>query len=335
MALENPTALRVRLEASVRAVRSVVALAALGVVIGFTTPAHAAPQYYVELPPTLDRSVTLRTIALELREVNLPGDPRRAGDSASDVSLFIRISEADGQFLIELWDRGEPVGSRRISNEGHPSVLARRIALATVELTRQLSATRARSQKQLERQERIEREQERAWEEHRLLTRTRLFVDVEALVLPDAAFLIGPSLGVVWNRDWPFRLRLDGSYRSGAITTSGLPSTNWSAVEARVVASRVTRFGPVELETGGLLTFDWIHVLGAGQVDDFDGQKSTWTSRVGLELAGSYPIDDDARLRLGLEGGLLLRAIPLGIEDRFTSLGAGFIGVGFGLVAAP
>src|SRR5690606_25249261 len=71
-------------------------------------PAIAVEKWYVEFTDqSLDESVVRRAVALELREVEIPGDPRRAGDSREKVSLRVLIAQ-EGDFIeVSLWDRGE------------------------------------------------------------------------------------------------------------------------------------------------------------------------------------------------------------------------------------
>src|SRR6187402_18160 len=120
-------------------------------------------------PGRLSESAARRTLALELEDIVVPPDPVRIADTSEDVELHVSVTvdstrSETGQeewLLVRVWDRGELAGSKRVSAQGHPTTVGRRVALAAAELVRQLGAVRARNRR-LE----VKREQESEVERH-------------------------------------------------------------------------------------------------------------------------------------------------------------------------
>src|SRR5690606_15538728 len=89
----------------------------------------------------VDQRLVQRLVALELSDVEVP--PPAAATTASETpGLYVRIIADDKKMTVELWDRGQLQGLRRLSLQGSQLLRARRIALASGVLVRQLRERR-------------------------------------------------------------------------------------------------------------------------------------------------------------------------------------------------
>lgn len=294
-----------------------------------STSAWAAPSYHVELPEGLDRAAVLRAIALELRELTVPPHPERAGDSEQAVHLFVRVSPFEKVLLLELWDRGESAGSRRISPTGSSGVVARSIALSTVELMRGLSETRHRKAQRI-REEKLaaeERERESAQEERR--ERTQFAAQLGALWYPDVAYLLGPEVWLQLNRDRPLRISLGAQYRQGeVIMAAGHSNLSGPSLEAQ--AGRVTRFkSGLEVETAGFLSLEALRI---GATAHTGSGSDFLVSRFGLRLKALWDEPGFPSGSLGLAGGIALTNVRIYRDEETKQLGGGFLSASLGIV---
>jgi hypothetical protein len=304
-------------------------------------PAAAAEKWYIEFnDPSLDESVMRRAVALELREVEIPGDPRREGDAPEKVSLRVLIVKEGDSIEVSLWDRGEFVGRRRVSSNTHPRVLARRVGLAVGELGRQLSARRSRLIQMMQREEFLAEERKA---EARRLSRLRSMgvrVDAHALALPQGAYLAGPSVGVELNREFPFRLALGASWMAGALPALSAPAAGtmgpvWSTFDFWLNADYVLELEDRSWMTlGALAAHSAVRVGGETIVDEIAFQRDTYTIRAGVRLGYNYEIRSGIRLRGEIDGGSLLRTIPLRYDTTRVDLGGPYVGVNLGITLA-
>lgn len=311
--------------------------------------ATEAPNWYLELPEDVVSETTARrTLALELREVEVPASPLRHGDESSQVQLHVRVSAEpaadDSQkpalLVIEVWDRGESAGRRRVSARGDPSTVGRRAALAAVELVRQLGFTRSRlARLQAKRKEERRREEQRLAQKQR---RRRLAIDsrLSSLVLPEGGWLVGPGLGVELNSQFPLRLRGVLSHRTGSLSVEDGPehtaSYPWSHVDLSVSALWVGSVeGALAVEGGLLAGVSAVHLGGDLISEELTGLRDTWSSRLGGTVGATAPLGRGSRLRLGLTAGMTLRPVPFGREGVNSSLGGGFLGVHLALLVRP
>jgi len=325
--------------------RATVALCSLTICTLVPSAAWAAPNWYLEIPAGAPSEASARrTLALELEGIVVPPDPLRIGDASDDVQLHISVTVesrhletgAEEWLLVRVWDRGELAGSRRVSAAGHPTTIGRRVALAAAELVRQLAALRTRNRRlavNRERDSEIERQIE-----HREAVRHRLALesDVRFLWLPEGAWLLGPSIGLEFNRQLPLRFRtglslLAGEICKGPIAPAETPLTSWLDAHAGV-------YWAPELgakwsgEVGGLLALTLVDVGGGASVDGIANQSATWTARLGLDFAVARAVGPGARVRFGLGAGALLRPIPIALGDTQTELGGAYLGAQIALL---
>jgi hypothetical protein len=304
-----------------------------------SSSAWAAPNWYLEMPAGAPSEASARrTLALELEGIAVPPDALRIGDASDDVQLHIAVTVesrhpetgAEEWLLVRVWDRGELAGSRRVSAVGHPTTIGRRVALAAAELVRQLAALRTRNRRLAVRREQdseIERQIER---QQAVRRRVALESDLHFVWAPEGAWLVGPSVGLEFNRQLPLRFRtglslLAGEIYKAPIAAAETPLTSWLDAHAGVYWT--PEFGTNwSGEVGGLLALALVDVGGGASVDDIANQSATWTARLGAELAISRAIGPGARVRFGFGVGALLRPIPITLGDAETRLGGAYLG---------
>jgi hypothetical protein len=288
----------------------------------------------VEIEPrveaALDARAVRRLIQLELSEVVVPPRPGEL-----ETELFVRVlSGAEGQFRVELWERGEQHGARLVSGaESTPSVAARRVALAAAELARGLrhkrrllSLATERARRRAEREERLRLS--------RTLDGPVAFRAGGEWVWGRNVWLLGPTLD--GELSVLGRLRMD----VGAAWTFGLLTPGSTGVE-----SLTLRMGPArrfvlgthtDLDLGlraeaALLTFQ-----GVRGVDQMHGERQSWSVRVLGVARFERRLSRGLRLELGVLGGAALRRVPVTLADgRGLRLGGGLVGAELGLVLTP
>ncbi len=299
------------------------------------TPALAGPRLFVEVEATdggPDPRTTRRLIALELDDLTIPGDPLIPGDSSEDVSLYYRIETDDGALRIALWDRGQSAGARRVSLGGHAALTARRVALAASELARVLARRRSIEAKFLAREAELAEATERQAALDAQRSRLGLVARGRADFLLDGAYLLGPSLGVQMNRDFPFRVELGMGFLAGRITDLS-PGVGWSMLEGRLTPAWVfpgTRLGDVVL--GVPLSAGAARVGSSAFVDGQPDQKSTWLARAGLDLRLQRRVAEHLRLDGGVGAGAMLRTLTIERGDDRVRLGGLWVGGSLGIL---
>lgn len=305
-------------------------------------PGWAADRWYVDFEGTdWDKSQVRRAIALELREVEVPGDPSRPGDEFHDVSLRILVERQAGMIEVSLWDRGEFTGRRRVSTSSQSRVLARRVGLAVGELARQLAGQRVRTAYRIEREAAAQAARDLDAAKRARRKDLSLRAGIDSLVLPQGAFLLGPALGIEFNGRFPLRFTPQISWMSGALpglseATSGGRAPHWSQLELGLGASYVHQVRERNNFTvGGFVAAGAVHVGGATTVDEISGQRDTWGARGGLRLGYARKVTDEAWLGFDLTAGSSLRRIPMRYDTTTMDLGGGFLGVSFGFALAP
>ena len=304
-----------------------------------TAPAFARPSVAVEIDAraegTLDTRAVRRLVQLELADVVVPP---RAG--ATDAALFVRVLYVRaGELRIELWERGEQHGARAVqgarengATRGASALVPRRIALAAAELARGL---RQRRRTLALAAERARRRQAVAAE----LRRTRTVDGPRALragVLATSGehlALVGPVLDAQLH---VFRaLRLD----VGAAWSSGL--LEWE----RGVEAWSLRVGPMQrialsrsldLDLGvraeaGVLSFQRV-----AAVDGIARDRESWAARIDGIVRLEPRLTRNARLSLGVGGGIFLRRMRIVTDDgRSLRPGLPFLSAEIGVVLTP
>lgn len=312
-----------------------------GVVL-FAVPATAAEQWYVQfVGDEVSRSAVELAVALELREVEIPGDPRRPGDTADEVSLHIRLEASADAIIVSLWDRGDLAGKRRVSSGGQPRVMARRVGLAVGELARQLSARRSRLLQELERDTFLAQEQEKEFERLRRLHDLGLRTDFQGLLFASGAYVLGPSVGIEFNDHFPVRFGVGLAWMAGAIpalSESSLGRTNpsWSLFDLWLHMDHAWALTEPAWVTAGVdVAVSAVHVGGATQVDQIDFQRDTYTARLGGRLGYAHSFTETVRVRAEISGGSLLRSIPMELGSQRMDLGGAYLGLHLGVTLAP
>ncbi len=309
----------------------------------------AAPNWYLELPEEIVSETTARrTLALELREVDVPPSPLRPNEASGDVHLHVSVSVAPKSeqsggaafLVIEVWDRGEFAGRRRVSARGDPPTVGRRAALAAVELVRQLGMARTRlARVQAKRREERRLEQLRRARQQRA-KRLALGSSFSSLVLPEGGWLVGPGLEAEFNSHLPLRLRAALGYRLGRLSVQGMglgaTHSAWSQIDLSVSALWVRSMSDEISVEGGLMAgVSALHLGGELVSEQLTGLKDTWSSRLGGALGAVAPLGTWSRLQAGVSAGITLRRVPYGRAGTESSLGGGFIGVRLALLVRP
>ncbi len=306
------------------------------------SPALAAEQWYIQFVGSeFNQSAVRLAVALELREVEIPGDPRRPGDSPAEVSLQIRLEEEGESLVVALWDRGDLAGRRRVSRGGHPRVMARRVGLAVGELARQLSARRSRLLQELQRDTFLAQEQEKELRKLRRLHDLGLRSDIQALSFAAGAFLVGPSVGIEFNDHFPVRFSTGLGWMAGGIgalsdrsVEQSAPSWSFYDLWLRMDHAWALR-EPGWVTAGVDVAVSSVHVGGATEVDRIAYQRDTYTARLGGRFGYVYSFTDTVRGRAEISGGSLLRSIPVQLGEERLALGGAYIGLHLGLTLAP
>ncbi len=313
-----------------------------------TVSAGASDHWYLEVKEVdIDESVVRRTVALELRDVEIPPRPESCSgppgelDGEDIVSLYVRVVSDDKKLIVSLWDRGEYVGRRSISGTGHASVKARRVGLAVAELVRQLGDTRKRALLRHEQELVLEEKREANLRDKKAREALGLRSSVDTLWITQGAWLLGPSVGLDFNGYFPLRFSARVGWLAGTLpalkdatlgqTSPGFSQFDFSfdvAYQHRVSAR--TRFS-----FGALLAASAVHVSGATEVDDISGQRDTWSSRLGARIGASRQIHGQVWGHIELNAGTLLRPIPMTRGGEDVRLGGPFLGASLGLTVAP
>jgi hypothetical protein len=311
----------------------VLVLAAVAAIQLATPHAGASPRVVVEVDVAGERLVDARAvrrlISLELADVQVP--PERDGDSPA---LFYRVlGDARGFVELELWERGTPLGSRRVSSGsrgGH--LFARRIALAAAEL--------ARSQRQ-------QRHAKKRLEARRLARERALLAELRSRTLDGPLALRSELVGGRGrNFTWfgsgaALEIELRGSTRLDlGLRVLGADfdktSVRLSLVELSLGPSQRFRLSPwLDLDAGASLGAAVVHAAGVASVDDIAGQAESWTARAALAARFEPRVSRSVRADIGLELGHFLREMPATRDGTRLSLRGAYAGVALGVVITP
>lgn len=279
--------------------------------------------------------MTRRLIRLELAETKLAEHPTR--DPSVGITLFYRlVLTEEGELRIELWERGEFYGARRVStSHGDKKLLARHIALATAELAQRLNRAFVRTAKTLERQAREAEEDRRLRLERARRERWALIARADAVWLPKTgSWLGGPRLGFQLNQRQRGRLE---------VTFGGLAGSSGELMAARnlewfeLAVAPAYRFDQLDLAAGFDLAAATLMVTGPVSLDGVPTQRQTWSARGGAHLHYQPRVSSGLRLHLGAEASILLRRVgvtPLEstANSATQSLSGLWLGVNFGVL---
>lgn len=285
-----------------------------------------------------DERVVRQAIALELSELEIPNDPERDPERDAEVSLHIEITETDGKFLVVLWDRGELAGRRVASASGDARVVARRLGLVVAELARDLRDRRLRAARLIEQERRFVarralvsayRAQQRAW---------GVSAGLRTEVLPEGAFLVGPSVSAEFNDKFPLRLVAGLSWSAGAV----LGLSQRERAQAAPVASKwqlewgadwvVQPEQRMQLSAGVRGAASILHVGAGTQVDGIAGQSDTYSAQLGLRLSWATELGLPFWPRVELEAGRVLRPVQMRLESSDFRYGGWYVTFGISAV---
>jgi hypothetical protein len=278
----------------------------------------------------LDTRAVRRLVLLELADVAIP--PRSAGEPPL---LFFRILGQPERLLrVELWDRGELSDARVVSgaqSRGH--LLSRRIALAAAELARRLRQRRVVLYKQRER-ELLAQKQRRAAEARRTLEGPLALRAAAGVLLLRDAHLFGSSLASELSLRGSTRLDVFARLLGGWDDERPARLTWFEA--GMGPAHRVHLSSTLDLDLAAFAAAALVRVAGGFDVDAIRGQRETWSARGGAALRLEPRLSRGVRWFLGVEGGALLRAVPVAFDARpEAGYRGGFVGLEFGVVLTP
>jgi len=273
-----------------------------------------------------------RLVQLELSDVEVP---RRPEDP--DVALFVRVlAEGEGRIRVELWERGDQHGARRVSGtSGGSQLVARRVALAAAELARGLREKRRALERKRAAEERRKLLAEQAERERTLDGPRALRPALAATFVGGDLTLLGPSLDGQIHVAGATRLDLEASLGIGRTRA---PEASTEAFELGLGPAYRLPVRALALELdfsafakAGVLSFGDI----AG-VDDIPGEKQTWWARAGAVTAVELRLSRTTRLSAGFALGAVLRRVPVTLADGSElRLGGLFLGAELGVVLTP
>jgi hypothetical protein len=304
----------------------------------WTPSLHAGSRTFVEMGDAggrVDEALVRRLIALELGDVSVPENPRFPGDRSEDVVLYCRVTPEDGALRVEVWDRGDAAGARRVSLQGSSQLVARRVALAAAELARRLARDRVLLSKRMEREARAEEQRMREWARRAEQRRLGLSARVVGVAFFEGAYLVGPELGVQLNHEFPLRVEMGLRWLGGSVSALS-PSAGWSAAEFSLAPAYVFPKTGWDLSIRVPLTATLLHLRDGVNVDDISGEHDTWTARAGLGIAVQPRISSHVRLDGGLSAGFLMRPVPMtrvqAGDDDTERFGGGFAELTLGVL---
>lgn len=318
------------------------ATSALFAMLSLARPASADLAWSLSLPsgnrehPNLEahRALFERTMAIELKDEQIVG---RAGEDQATLSLYIRVNYEGPNLRVEVWDRGDEAGERLISGSGGPGLVARRVALTTVELLRKLSRRRSIEQKRrLEAELQAKREEERE-REGRERERPRLVSSLRAAGFPSAGAAFGPELGVQLNGDAPLRFGVSLGYGAGFLELS--PSSEAEATPSFSLLSCELLLGYVvpvtvrgEFSFGPYARASALHKNGPVALPS--GEHDALTATGGLYVGFDASVSRSIGLFARGDAGVVLAPLALMVDESATRLEGLSLGLSLGMTLA-
>lgn len=319
-----------------------VASALLGALLLLAAPrawAAAPPRVVVEISPKAERHVdarlTRRLVEIELNDADVP-PPR--GQAERRPSVYLRVLATTPESLrVELWDRGEFYGARRLSSTDVKELLARRIALAAGALVRDMRARRAAEERALARAKQREEEERAAIAEALRWPAVMLEPRLQAAVVGPTDFALA-GVGIAGQ----LRLRSGSRIGVGVSSLFGAADASSGAVGMRWLELSVTpehairASSALDVAVGASLAAAAVHFADARAVDDVEGQLDTWSARAVVRAMIEPRLERHLRLSAGPELGAVLRPMPVvdenGQRQRYGGL---WVGVSVGLTIDP
>jgi hypothetical protein len=294
--------------------------------------AQVRPRVIVEISAKaeryLDSRLTRRLVEIELSDAEVP---LRSGDkSEKRPTVYFRVLATSPDALrVELWDKGGFYGARRLDSRDVKELLARRIALASAALVRDLKQRRLVEARAFE-AERAQRDRDRERLSELSMWPAVLFEArvTAAAVGGDAMWLSGPGLSMEGRLHSGSRLGIGVNWLFGAAPPmSGNPSVRW--LELAIAPEHAFSISSkTQLAVGMLASASAVHFTGVSAVDGDPGLLDTWSSRAVARLRLEPSLGRHLRLSVGPEIGAVLRRMPV-IDDAGEPhrLGGGWLGL--------
>jgi hypothetical protein len=272
------------------------------------SPGAVAIEVEARAEALIDARAVRRLVQLELGDVTVPPLPGEV-----EARLFVRVLvAADNQLRVELWERGEAYGTRLVVGaRDSAQLLARRVALATAALARELRERRRDEAEARARERRLAAARARVLRERTLDGPRALRVGIQGSLGRELA-LLGPSLTAELHAYHATRLDVGTSFGFGIVAPG-------AAAESFALS-----FGPArrfvlspswDLDLGLQAEAAVLELLRVRSVDGIPGEQQTWSARIEARARLEPRLSRGVRLALGLGGGTLLRDIPLTLEN--------------------
>ena len=298
------------------------------------------PRVIVEISPKAERFVDGRSVR-RLVEVELSDAevPLRPGESNSArPSVYFRILATTPETLrIELWDKGDFYGARKLGSRDVKELVARRIALAAAALVRDM-----RSRRVLETNAAAAAARQRASERAALADAERWPAvtvtsrGLGAVVGPGDVWLAGVGLGGELRLKSRTRVELGAAWLFGGVPAAGgEPSERW--LELGVSPMQGLELAPgFDLALGFSAAAAAVHYTRVRSVDGEPGELDTWSARAVARVLAEPRLGRIARLSVGPELGAVLRRVSL-VDNAGESqrLGGLWLGLSVGIALDP
>ncbi|MEZ4374974.1 MAG: hypothetical protein R3B07_29450 [Polyangiaceae bacterium] len=257
----------------------------------------------------VDAKLVRRLIAIEIADVDVPPDPEH--DPPLEVVLFFRVVPAESvsaskMLSVELWERGELHGSRRVSTNEGKRLTARRIAQAAAQLVLGLRKRRLAEARRLKREAARAAAEAAKPKPHTLLARLTLDVPVQGAWISGGGWLAGMGLAPT--------LRFDSGPRIGVglnLMAGGAPEIDGLRYfELSVSPGYDFKLSQgLGLGLGVTLGASVVQLRGAESVAGEAGQTTTWTGRAVADFSVDARLSDSLVLSVGPQAGALLRPL--------------------------
>ncbi len=298
------------------------------------------PRVIVEISPKAERAVdsrlVRRLVEIELSDAEVP--PRPNENNGVRPTVYFRIlATAPDTLRIELWDKGDFYGARKLDSHDVKELVARRIALAAAALVRDMESRRALEAHAAEEDRRRQAELRAAFAEARRWPALAVTArGVGALVGPTEAWLAGPGLGGELRFRSRTRVELGAAWLFGGLPdASGEPSQRWLELGVSPMQDFEVARG-FELGVGFTAAAAAVHYTRVQSVDGVPGELDTWSARAVARVLAEPRLDSTARLSLGPEIGAVLRRVSLVDEAGDAQrIGGLWIGVSVGVALDP
>lgn len=275
----------------------------------------------------LDAQLVQRLVRLELSDVDVPL-PVWAETQSVRAGLYVRVLVLEA-IVVELWDRGEIRGQRRLSRSENAQLNARRVALASGELARRLREQRLA-------EIRVERERlERASMSTPgpsgvpLYASLGLSGELHAASVAGRVLWAGPRLFTHLS----FAERVDVGLAAGALFgvtpgIEGLERAQWLELGVQV-GYRLPLTAQHVLRLGGTAAPSLVRLDHRGWIEG-EGRNG-WSARAGVDASWLWEPSQDWSTLLAVETGVILRPLELRTQQDRTMLSGVWLGLRLGL----